>query len=346
MKSRTALIWAGLAACSSPKPEAVVETKASALRLPADRVVAEFGGDVLTYGDLADSSSSEIKWLEAKFQRDLFKLEQQKIEDVVTVRLIDRAAKSDGLTPDAWVSRVRESVTVADAEIAAFYDARVKATGASLDASRAHIESTIRAHKEKAAFEQAVVDLKGKAKLAIDLPVPTAIIAHLDLADRPSRGKPDAKVTIVEFSDFECPYCARAAPQLEALLAQYPDDVRLVYMHFPLPSHPNAVSTAIASRCAQTQGRFWTLHDAIFADPKDLSRDRFVAWARASNLDVAAFEACLGDPKAKAFVDADLAQGEQYGISSTPSFYINGIPHLQGVPTARAVQPWLTQRKQ
>lgn len=151
------------------------------------------------------------------------------------------------------------------------------------------------------------------------------------LGDSPERGPADAWVTIVEFSDFQCPACGAAEPIVAQLLVRYPNDVRLVYKHFPLSSiHPYARPAAIAAECAREQGRFWEMHDRLFAGQHALSSEDLAAYASAAGLDVAAWQSCLSTPEPAARVDADMALGERMGVHVTPTFVINGEP-LQGV---------------
>jgi protein-disulfide isomerase len=152
----------------------------------------------------------------------------------------------------------------------------------------------------------------------------------------PARGPADAPVTVVEFSDFQCPYCARAAGTVEALLERYPDDVRLVYAHFPLGNHAWARPAAIASTCAAEQdtGAFWALHDLYFREQQALTPETVVDRSRAalagSPVDVARWEACATDTGTEAHqaaarsVDAQMALGEEYGVRGTPAFFVNG----------------------
>ena len=152
----------------------------------------------------------------------------------------------------------------------------------------------------------------------------------------PARGPADAPVTVVEFSDFQCPYCARAAGTVEALLARYPERVRLVYAHFPLGNHAWARPAAIAASCAAEQdaAAFWALHDLYFREQQALSPETVVGRSRAalagSGLDLARWEACAADPGSEAHqqaaraVDAQMALGEEYGVRGTPAFFVNG----------------------
>jgi protein-disulfide isomerase len=153
----------------------------------------------------------------------------------------------------------------------------------------------------------------------------------IELGTSPQRGPADAWATIVEFSDFQCPYCRLEAPVIGAVLAAHPAEVRLVHKSFPLPFHAWARPAAIAAECAGAQGAFWEMHDAIFgAAPLDNAQADGNARLRADAVaagvpDLAAFDACVAAPSAAATrVDADQAQGVAAGVSGTPTSYING----------------------
>jgi len=145
-----------------------------------------------------------------------------------------------------------------------------------------------------------------------------------DLTAAPSKGAVDADVTIVEWSDFQCPYCARFAPTLDRLLIEYPDRLRLVFRHRPLDFHPQARPAALASVAAQEQGKFWAFHDAAFRDVRALSDTFHTRWATDAGLDVARFEADRASPGAAAQVDADLAAALAQGVNATPTCFVNG----------------------
>ncbi|MGC3997122.1 MAG: thioredoxin domain-containing protein [Anaeromyxobacter sp.] len=143
-------------------------------------------------------------------------------------------------------------------------------------------------------------------------------------AEGPSTGPSGAKVTIVEFSDFQCPYCARAEPVVKQVLQEYKDKVRLVYRDFPLPMHSLAQKASEAAYCAEDQGKYWEMHAKLFAVNGDLAVDRLKAYARELSLDGDKFDKCLdGGDKAKV-VQAHVDAGEEIGVSGTPAFVING----------------------
>ncbi len=151
--------------------------------------------------------------------------------------------------------------------------------------------------------------------------------AKVPIGVSPQRGRADAWVTLVEFSDFECPFCGREAPVLTQLLDAYPADVRLVYKHFPLSQHPDAVPAALAAECAGDQGKFWEMHDLLFAHQTALGDQDLAGYAAQLGIDVGgAWQLCrstAGGPAA-ARVQADQALGTSIGLTATPTLVVNG----------------------
>jgi protein-disulfide isomerase len=131
-------------------------------------------------------------------------------------------------------------------------------------------------------------------------------------------------VTVVAFSDFQCPFCARVNPTLAKLLADYPGKVRVAFKHMPLRIHPDAPAAHAAAEAAGRQGKFWEMHDKIFANQRELTPEKFKQYAAELNLDAALFEKDSADPAIKAKIDADLKEAEKLGVAGTPAFFING----------------------
>jgi protein-disulfide isomerase len=153
-------------------------------------------------------------------------------------------------------------------------------------------------------------------------------VYQIEVGDSPIKGDPNAPVTLVEYSDFECPYCARALPGIKALTDKYPQKVRLVFKHFPLGFHETARPLAIASMAAQEQGRFWEFHDVVFSNTGKLqATDAAIeGYAKAAGLDVARFKRDMKE-KAEAYerrVQQEIAQGSSVDVRGTPTLYING----------------------
>jgi protein-disulfide isomerase len=146
----------------------------------------------------------------------------------------------------------------------------------------------------------------------------------IDVSKAPVRGEPMAKISIVEFSDFECPHCGAAHPILTRVLEEFSGKVNLAFKHFPLDSHKNAGPAARAAVAAQAQGKFWELADQLFEHQRELSPDKIRELAKQVGLDLAKFDAALSSPDAQARVDADKKDGNAAGIQGTPTLYING----------------------
>ncbi len=160
-----------------------------------------------------------------------------------------------------------------------------------------------------------------------ETPIPHQTI---DPGDSPSWGPADAKVTVVEYSDFQCPYCELFYRSTYKLMQQkYGDKIRFVYKDFPLPQHPDAMPAAVASHCAIEQGKFWEYHDALFSNQQDLSKDALIRYAGQIGLDVPKFTDCFQTGKYQAKVNQNLQSGINYSANSTPTFFING-DHFAG----------------
>lgn len=163
-------------------------------------------------------------------------------------------------------------------------------------------------------------------------------IVQINTTGASTYGPSDAPVEIVVFDDFECPYCAKAAPLLKQAQSLYPDKTKLIFKNFPLPFHKNAKPAALAGLAAERQGRFWQLHDLMFANQKSLSGLKIRELAGQIGLDMALFDKDMADPALQAKIQSDLQEGQRIGVSGTPSIYINGRQiQPQGIEALKAV---------
>jgi len=163
---------------------------------------------------------------------------------------------------------------------------------------------------------------------------------EIPTAGAPETGPNDAPITLVEFSDFQCPYCTLATPQLQLVLKAYPTQVRLFFKQFPLDMHSQAALAAAAAVAAQKQGKFWPMHDALFASHGDLSRPTILAIASAIGLDMKRFEADLNSPEVRKAVARDQEDGSNVGVMSTPTLFIDG-QHYNGAIKLTTLKPIL-----
>ncbi len=147
---------------------------------------------------------------------------------------------------------------------------------------------------------------------------------EVELGDAPTKGPEDALVTIVEFSDFQCPFCKRVSPTLARIESEYGDKVRLAFKHMPLSIHPQAPQAHAASEAAHRQGKFWEMHDRIFENQRDLSVATLEKHARAIGLDMDRYAKDVADPEVKKKIDADMREASRLNVGGTPAFFING----------------------
>ncbi len=148
---------------------------------------------------------------------------------------------------------------------------------------------------------------------------------NLPVGNSPVKGPPDAPITIVEFSDYQCPFCARNEPLVHQALAAYPTQAKLVYKHMPLTSiHPQAMPAALAATAAGKQGKFWEMHEKLFADQKNLGPEQFRQYARELGLDMNKFEADMQSDQVKAAVQEDMQLAQRVGVRGTPTVFVNG----------------------
>jgi protein-disulfide isomerase len=167
-------------------------------------------------------------------------------------------------------------------------------------------------------------------------PTDDAPVTKVPIGTSPVRGPADAWVTLVEFGDFQCPFCGQEEPVVEALLALYPADLRLVWKNFPLTSiHTYAQGAAIAAECADEQGQFWPMHDLLYAHQSALTPADLTNYAgQIPGLDVPTWQTCLTTAPPAQVVADDVALGGSIGVSGTPTFYVNGEMVLGAVPQA------------
>jgi protein-disulfide isomerase len=190
----------------------------------------------------------------------------------------------------------------------------------------------VAAGKTEAAIRADLKKIAAEPPPVLDDPV------KISISGDPVRGPANARVTVVEFSDFQCPYCSKAVPETKALMRQFPNDVRMVFKQFPLDDHAQAEFGAEAALAAQAQGKFWEMHDLLYAGYPNLSRPTVLGYARKLGLDMTRFTAEVDGHKYAARVHAEEQEGEDAGVGGTPTFFLNGKKFNETF-TAAAVAP-------
>lgn len=254
-----------------------------------------------------------------------YEARRRMLDEMVAEELFAREAKSRGLSPDALVQQeiVSKIAPVADAEVAAWYQANQnRVQGAPIEQVGEQIRQFLQQQQMSRASAALIDRLKTTMKVEVTLEVPRITVAIPD--GTPAVGPATATVQLVAFSDFQCPYCAQAAPVMKQIAARYGDKVRIVFRDFPLPIHAQAPRAAEAARCAHAQGKFWQYFDRLFANQRALSDGDLKRYAQDLGMDAAGFGTCLDAGTFAGAVQADLREGQTYGVNSTPTFFING----------------------
>ncbi|HZJ55009.1 MAG TPA: thioredoxin domain-containing protein [Myxococcaceae bacterium] len=320
-----AALAAFVLACACSKSASTgSSTAASGTGTAPDRVVATFNGGKITAGELEKEARPQIAELENK----MYQARKQALEQMAMERIVKAEAAKAGLTEQDYIRKRVEEAPVqqpTEAQERQFYD-RLKSAGqippeATFESLKDRIGQALINQQRQGQMQKVIADLQKQANLKLDLPQPRISVA----AEGPTRGPKDAPVTIVEFSDFECPYCGSAHDTVEQVMNAYAGKVRLVYRQFPLSFHPRAAKAAEASLCAGDQGKFWEYHDVLFKNQKKLEPTDLKAHATEVGLDAQKFGQCLDSGDKKKTVDADQQAGLAAGVGGTPAFFINGI---------------------
>jgi protein-disulfide isomerase len=297
-----------------------------ARRVAPGDVVATIGSTNITLADVDDKAlqQSTASFGAVKLSQAIYDARRAAIEEIIASTLMDQEAKARGVDRATLVEKeIGDKVTpVTDTDVTAWYQAnQQRVQGAPLDQVRAPIRAYLIQERMDAARKAFVGVLKTKTKVTVNLDPPRLAIAN---GNAPAKGPATAPIELVEFSDFQCPFCLRANPTVTQVLTTYGDRIHFVYRHYPLPGHTNARPAAEASACAADQNQFWAYHDLLFANPSSLTDADLKQHARSLKLDTAKFDACVDSHKFKALVDSDVKEGDEVGVNGTPAFFVNG----------------------
>jgi protein-disulfide isomerase len=306
-------------------------------------VLAEVTGEVITDEEVENALGGQLQ----KLEEQVYQLKRQKLDEMIDERLLSREAAARGVSVQALLEREAnaQAGTVTNEEILQFYNANKRQLRGNVseltDQIRGYLQIRAYLQTEKVTERRKALlqALRSDAKVVVHLAEPRVIRVDVSTEGSPFLGPVDAPVTIVEFSDFHCPYCKRVLPSLTELRSLFGDKVKLVFRDFPLDRlHPQARGPAEAARCAHDQNKFWKYHDVLFANAPQAGLEQLKAYAEQVGLDVVAFERCLTSGKHAAGVQRDVDEGNRLGVSGTPAFFINGRPLSGAQPVDRFVR--------
>ena len=292
----------------------------------ADTVLATIDGTPLHLGDLGEAVNDRLAVLAFEYSTQRFQLLEAGIKDAVRQRLLDAAAQLRGIRAEEMLeAEINSGIRITPEEVSAWYDANSgRIQGRPLSTLRPAIEQFLFEQRQEELLEAFTTELAANHEVTVIL---EPVRAEIDTEGHPSLGPSDAPVTLVEFSDFECPFCGRFMSTVNQIKEVYAGRIRLVYRQFPLREiHPNAQKAAEASLCAEEQGQFWELHDLMFAEQDALTVDELKRKAERLEMDTEAFPACLDSGRYVDAVQADVRAGQRLGVDGTPALFVNGRP--------------------
>ncbi len=297
----------------------------------ADAPVAVVGKQAISRQDLDARTAEKLKEQDANYRSQLHQLKfshdiarqtyiEEELGKLVDERVLALESASKKTTAEALTKAVKTQ-DVTGADVRKFYESNKQQIDQPYEAVEPEIKEYLQKQASSAAQRRYLDSLRVKYQATINLePARVAVTT-----DGPDRGRPGAPVAIVEFSDFQCPFCGKFEPIVRSVLKKYPNQVRLVYKHLPLVNlHPFAVQAAQSAVCAQEQGKFWEMHDLMFQEQSALSVNELKDKAKRLGLNTVAFDTCLDSAKANEVIGRDVVEADELGITATPTSFVNG----------------------
>lgn len=314
---------------------------ALALALPsaAQSVVGRVGTEEIREADviaadradfdrLEEAHELERNELEMKFAKSRHDMLQQRLDALLDRRALELEAAKRGTTTDAVLADLKMDIP-SEAESRTFYDANRDRIRQPYEEVAQQVHDYLTKQRNQESTRRFYDGLRAKHGISTNLEPFRIAVA----ATGPARGRGDAPVTIVEFGDFQCPYCKQAESSLRTIMERHPREVRVVFRNLPLTQiHPDAQLAAQAAVCAGRQGKFWAMHDALYDDQSALKRPGLESTAKRIGLDGRRFADCLTDAGTRESLADDAQAARELGLAGTPFFFINGRPLDGNVP--------------
>lgn len=295
----------------------------------SDRPYVEVKGRKLTEADLKREMPDRLKQLKESVKKQYNAQVEQMLQELAHKRMIEAEAKAKGVEPSAYLDSIaRTAAAPSQDEIDSFYN-QLKSSG-QIKGTEPNIKVDIANHLAQQKRESAIQAEISRLKKEYNYRLPPTDRVEVSIEGQPTRGGKNAKVTIVEFSDFECPYCIRAQKTTKELRETYGDKIKWVFKDFPLDFHPHAMGAHIAARCVYQEkpDAYWPFFDEIFDhsnnDKTVLEEVSLRKRAISHGVNAAKYDACVADPKIMGIVEDNLKEGQSVGVNGTPAFFING----------------------
>jgi protein-disulfide isomerase len=291
---------------------------------PKAGIVAKINGEEITEDQLIGDAQIELM----QIKKQEYDLKMSQLNKLVTERLLGAEAKKAGLAnSDEFIAKklLKGEIKISDAEYKKFVKDKQIPESNINDQVKERIYAYMKEQKREETVTAAVAKLSKGSPVEVYFKKPKSNI-QVEVGQSPVAGGENAKVAVVIFSDFQCPFCSRAAKTVSDIKKKYGNKVTIAFKHFPLPMHKDAGPASEASMCVHEQGKdkFWKFHDIAFAAQDKLDADSLAKHAKAAGADEKKFKECFDGKKFADFVKKDLAYGEKLGVRSTPTFFVNG----------------------
>jgi protein-disulfide isomerase len=304
---------------SASSPQTPPAAAAPAVPSEPGAVLARLNGKDITEEDVKAAAGPKLQQAEM----DLYDARKDAIDQIIDDRLIDEAASKEG-TPkaDFLKKNVFDKIKIDDKDIEKFYNEnKAQMQGKKLDDVKGNIRSYLYREQHQKVYGDLISSLRKKAAVAVLIKAPKV---EIEEGDNPAIGPKDAPVKIVEFTDYQCPFCGKARPTINQVLSEYKGKVRYVLRDFPLSFHKDALKAHEAARCAGEQDKLWEMNKKLFENQRALKIDDLKKYAGEIKLKMDKFEQCLDSGKFAEAVKQNQEYGEKVGVSGTPAFFING----------------------
>lgn len=285
-----------------------------------EEIAARVDGKTILVKEVNESAESDLFTAES----EIYNIKKTHLDQMIADKILAGEARKHNKSLDELRGEIRKEAeaAVTDEKVKEFYEAHTfRFGGRMLEDVKGDVRQML---VEKEVYEKEsklVSELRKQHDIQIYLKEPSI---EIDTAGQPTRGPKSARITLVEFSDFQCPYCAKFKDSVDQIWKEYPNDVRQVFRHNPLPNHPKAKSAHHASVCAQRQGKFWEYRDILFMHPQGLDDTSLQSYAAMLGLNMEEFDACMKDAEIDLGLDRDVEYAYSVGVRGTPTSFING----------------------
>ena len=286
----------------------------------SDTVVARIGSRTITMSQLDALIQADLRLL----NEEIYSLRQRGLDYLVNEATLQQEAQRVGVTTDQLRKQLTDSVEVEESEVQRiFVRNRSRFLEQSEFEAKENIRNDLLQERKAQAYREFLQQLRAQAQVELYLAYPESLLVNVNIDGDPILGNEEALVTIIQFSDFQCPYCDQSRKAVKEILDRFGSSVRFVHKDLPLNNGPNSFIASLAAECAHQQRRFWEYYTLLFDNRKDHSEEALIRYAAQLDFDVSMFRNCLNMGQSEAAVEADLKAARNIGANSTPILIIN-----------------------